>query len=148
MSRLFTIFADLISIFQTISISGKFLGKFQDFFKNSRLYEPWILYPTLRERSQHVYLWRNRAQVSVLRYRKKYIYLPLTDCSPHKRLIDNCSWLSSKVQSVDCIRVKPSFRCNVCNHTRMRWSTQGILEKRCTIIMKFTIDTHTLCRFL
>ena len=33
-SRLFTTFADFISIFQTCSKSGKLLGKFQDFFKN------------------------------------------------------------------------------------------------------------------
>ena len=36
-TRLFTIFSDFISIFQTFSRSGKLLGKFQDFFKNSRL---------------------------------------------------------------------------------------------------------------
>ena len=29
---------DFISIFKTFSRSGKLLGKFQDFFKNSRLY--------------------------------------------------------------------------------------------------------------
>ena len=39
-SRLFTIFAHLISIFQTISISGKLLDKFQDLFITVRLYEP------------------------------------------------------------------------------------------------------------
>ena len=31
-------FPDFISIFQTFSRSGKLLGKFQDFFKNSRVY--------------------------------------------------------------------------------------------------------------
>ena len=36
-SRLFTIFHDFTSIFQTLSKSGKLLGKFQDIFKNSRL---------------------------------------------------------------------------------------------------------------
>ena len=36
-SRLFTIFPDFISIFQTFFRSGKLLGKFQDFFKNLRL---------------------------------------------------------------------------------------------------------------
>ena len=35
--RLFPIFSDFISIFQTFCRSGKLLGKFQDFFKNSRL---------------------------------------------------------------------------------------------------------------
>jgi len=34
---IFTIFSDLCSIFQTFSRSGKLLGIFQDFFKNSRL---------------------------------------------------------------------------------------------------------------
>ena len=33
-----TIFPNFLSIFQTFSRSGKLLGKFQDFFKNSRLY--------------------------------------------------------------------------------------------------------------
>ena len=33
----FIIFPAFISIFQTFSRSGKLLGKFQDFFKNSRL---------------------------------------------------------------------------------------------------------------
>ena len=33
----FIIFPDFISIFQTFSRSGQLLGKFQDFFKNSRL---------------------------------------------------------------------------------------------------------------
>ena len=32
-----TIFPDFISIFQTFPTSGKFLGKFQDFFKKIRL---------------------------------------------------------------------------------------------------------------
>ena len=36
-SRFFTIFPDFISIFQTVPTSGKLLGKFQDFFKNSQL---------------------------------------------------------------------------------------------------------------
>ena len=36
-SRLFTIFPDFTSIFQTFSRSEKLLDKFQDFFKNSRL---------------------------------------------------------------------------------------------------------------
>ena len=36
-SRLFTIFQDFTSIFQTFSTSGKLLGKFEDIFKNSRL---------------------------------------------------------------------------------------------------------------
>ena len=36
-SRLFTIFQDFTSIFQTFSKSGKLLGKFEDIFKNSRL---------------------------------------------------------------------------------------------------------------
>ena len=35
--RLFTIFPDFTSIFQTFSRSEKLLDKFQDFFKNSRL---------------------------------------------------------------------------------------------------------------
>ena len=35
--RLFTIFPNSISVFQTFSRFGKLLGKFQDFFKNSRL---------------------------------------------------------------------------------------------------------------
>ena len=53
-SRLFTIFAHLISIFQTISISGKLLDKFQDLFITVRLYEPWIfLYPSLKAKSAH-----------------------------------------------------------------------------------------------
>ena len=34
---LFTIFPDILSTFQTFSRSGKLLGKFQDFFKDSRL---------------------------------------------------------------------------------------------------------------
>ena len=34
--RLFTIFQDFISIFQTFSRSEKLLGTFQEFFKNSR----------------------------------------------------------------------------------------------------------------
>ena len=33
-----TIFPNFLSIFQTFSRSGKLLGKFQDFLKNSRLY--------------------------------------------------------------------------------------------------------------
>ena len=33
-------FPDLVSNFQTFSMPGKLLCKFQDFFKNSRLYEP------------------------------------------------------------------------------------------------------------
>ena len=33
----FPFFQDLTSIFHSFSRSGKFLGKFQDFFKNSRL---------------------------------------------------------------------------------------------------------------
>ena len=32
-------FQDFISIFQTFSRSGKLLGKFQDLFKNSRLFK-------------------------------------------------------------------------------------------------------------
>ena len=36
-SRLFTISPNFISIYKTFSRSGKLLGKFQDFFKNSRL---------------------------------------------------------------------------------------------------------------
>ena len=36
-ARLFTIFPNFISLFQTLSRSGKLLCKFQDFFKNSRL---------------------------------------------------------------------------------------------------------------
>ena len=35
--RLFTIFQDFISIFQTFSMSEKLLATFQEFFKNSRL---------------------------------------------------------------------------------------------------------------
>ena len=35
--RRFTIFADILSIFQTFSTSGKLLGKFLGFFTNSRL---------------------------------------------------------------------------------------------------------------
>ena len=34
-------FPDFISILQTFAKSGKLVGKRQDFFKNSRLYEPW-----------------------------------------------------------------------------------------------------------
>ena len=34
---LFTILPNSISVFQTFSWFGKLLGKFQDFFKNSRL---------------------------------------------------------------------------------------------------------------
>ena len=37
-TRHFTIFSDFISIIQTFCRSGKLLGKFQNFFKNSRLW--------------------------------------------------------------------------------------------------------------
>ena len=36
-SRLFSVFPDFISIFQTFYRSGELLGKFQDFFNDSRL---------------------------------------------------------------------------------------------------------------
>ena len=55
-------------------------------------------------------------------------YSTLTYSSPHKGLIYDGSGLGSEVESVGCIRVKPSFRGNVGNHTRMRRSTQGILK--------------------
>ena len=35
-------FQDFPSIFQTFSRSGKLPGQFQEFFKNSTLYEPWL----------------------------------------------------------------------------------------------------------
>ena len=41
-SKLFTIFSRLSLFFQTFSRSEKLPGQFQEFFKNSTLYEPWL----------------------------------------------------------------------------------------------------------
>ena len=64
-SRLYTIFPDLISIFQAFSRSEKLLGKLQDFIKNTRLCQTLNMnYQFFKLWCIHFFWWECQMQVN------------------------------------------------------------------------------------